>query len=115
MKAPVHEDSVPMPDEKGAVVPFLAQPLYARQALLLAVTSDLISAAEPGELSRVTFERISSAFSADSCFSYCFDPVGQRPRLVFGSGIPPQHLVAARSINSVRGIAGLLRQPTSRL
>jgi PAS domain S-box-containing protein len=106
MKVPVHEDSMPIPDHKGAVAPFLAQPLFARQALLLDVSSDLISAAEPGELSRMTFERIGPAFSADICFSYRFDPVGRRSRLVFGSGIPPEHLVAAQSLKLGQGYCG---------
>jgi PAS domain S-box-containing protein len=67
-----------------------------RQALLLEVTSDLIRASEPGELGRVTFEHVSSALGAVVCTNYRLDPAGQRLRLVFVHGIPPQYLDAAQ-------------------
>ena len=69
-----------------------------RQAMLLEVTSDLIRASEPGELSRRTFEHISSAFGAVVCTNYRLDLAGQRLRLVFVHGIPPEHLEAAQSL-----------------
>ncbi len=69
-----------------------------RQALLLEVTSDLIRASEPGELGRLTFEHVKSAFGAVVCTNYRLDPTGQRLRLVFVHGIPPEYLGAARSL-----------------
>ncbi len=69
-----------------------------QQALLLEVTSDLIRASEPGELGRATFEHVKSAFGAVVCTNYRLDPTGQRLRLVFVHGIPPEHLEAARSL-----------------
>jgi PAS domain S-box-containing protein len=69
-----------------------------RQALLLEVTSDLIRTSEPGELGRTTFEHVSPALGAVVCTNYRLDPTGQRLRLVFVHGIPPQHLEAARSL-----------------
>jgi PAS domain S-box-containing protein len=69
-----------------------------RQALLLEVTSDLIRASEPGELGRMTFERVSAALGADICFNYRLDPAGKRLRLVFGRGMPPEQLDAAQSL-----------------
>ena len=96
---------VPLHENTGAMVPFdLSERWRAedalrrnaeQQALLLEVTSDLIRASEPGELGRVTFEHISSAFGADICFNYRLDPEGQRLRLVFVRGIPPEPLKAA--------------------
>src|SRR5262252_4609880 len=114
MTMPLQEDAVPLHEDNGAVVPVLTQPLHARQAILLEVTSDLICASEPGELGRRTFERVRSAFDADICFNYRLDPVGQRPRLVFGSGIPPEHLEAAQSLELGKeycGIAAARCQP----
>jgi PAS domain S-box-containing protein len=69
-----------------------------QQALLLEVTSDLIRASEPGELGRMTFEHVSSAFGAVVCTNYRLDPAGQRLRLVFVHGIPPEYLEAAQSL-----------------
>jgi PAS domain S-box-containing protein len=107
---------VPLHDKTGAKIPFDiserrraedAQRRHTeRQALLLEVTSDLIRALEPGELARVTFEHISSAFGADICFNYRLDPPGQRLRLVFGRGIPPEHLGAAQSLELGQAFCG---------
>jgi PAS domain S-box-containing protein len=69
-----------------------------RQTLLLDVTSDLIRASEPGELGRMTFEHIKSAFGAVVCTNYRFDPAAQRLRLVFVHGVPPERLESARSL-----------------
>jgi PAS domain S-box-containing protein len=69
-----------------------------RQAMLLEVTSDLIRASEPGELGRMTFEHVKSAFGAVVCTNYRLDPARQRLRLVFVHGIPPEHLKAAQSL-----------------
>jgi PAS domain S-box-containing protein len=52
-----------------------------RQALLLEVTSDLIRAAEPGELSRLTFRRIGPVLGADICLNFRLDPESQHLRL----------------------------------
>ncbi len=86
-----------------------------RQTLLLEVTSDLIRASEPGELGRMTFEHIKSAFGAVVCTNYRFDPATQRLRLVFVHGVPPERLEDARSSNWVKSIAGLLQEPVSHL
>jgi PAS domain S-box-containing protein len=103
MTMPLHEDN-------GAVRPFLlTQPLHGEwQAILLEVTADLIHASEPGELGRMTFERVSSPFSADICFNYHLDPAGQRPRLVFGCGIPPEHLESAQSLELGQEYCGIV-------
>ena len=77
-----------------------------RQALLLEVTSDLIRASEPGELGRVTFEHISSAFDADICFNYRLDPGGHHLRLVFAHGIPADKQVAAQSLQVGQAFCG---------
>src|SRR5215467_10906598 len=69
-----------------------------RQSLLLEVTSDLIRASEPGELGRRTFEHVKAVFGAVVCTNYRLDPTGQRLRLVFVQGIPPEHLEGARSL-----------------
>ncbi len=69
-----------------------------RQAMLLEVTSDLIRASEPGELGRMTFEHVKSAFGAVVCTNYRLDPAARRLRLVFVHGIPPEHLEAAQSL-----------------
>jgi PAS domain S-box-containing protein len=69
-----------------------------RLALLLEVASDLIRASEPGELGRMTFERVKSAFGAVVCTNYRFDPATQRLRLVFVHGVPPERLEDARSL-----------------
>ncbi len=103
MTMPLHEDN-------GAVRPFLlTQPLHGEwQAILLEVTADLIHASEPGELGRMTFERVSSPFSADICFNYHLDPAGQRRRLVFGCGIPPEHLESAQSLELGQEYCGIV-------
>src|SRR5215831_9147398 len=95
---------VPLHDDTGARVPFdISEHRRAedelrrsaeQQTLLLKVTSDLIRASEPGELGRVTFEHISSAFGADICFNYRLDPARRRLMLVFAHGIPPEPLKA---------------------
>src|SRR5215475_15198251 len=69
-----------------------------RQAMLLEVTSDLIRASEPGELGRMTFEHVKSAFGAVVCTNYRLDPAARRLRLVFVHGIPPEKLEAAQSL-----------------
>jgi PAS domain S-box-containing protein len=76
-----------------------------RHALLLEVTSDLIRASGPGELGRMTFERVSSAFGADICFNYRLDP-GHRLRLVFARGIPPEQLEAAKCLGLGQAFCG---------
>ena len=68
------------------------------RALLFDVASDLIRASQPGELGRMTFEHISTAIGAAVCTNYRLDPAGQRLRLVFARGIPPECLEAARSL-----------------
>jgi PAS domain S-box-containing protein len=110
------EMAVPLHDNTGAVVPLgLSERRRAedalrrnaeQQALLLEVTSDLIRASEPGELGRVTFEHISSAFGADICFNYRLDPAGQHLRLVFVHGIPPEPLKAAQSLELGQAFCG---------
>ncbi len=112
MTVPQQEDTVPLHEDNAT--PFPTQPLHARQAILLDVTSDLIRASEPGELGRRMFERVRSTVDADICFNYRLDPVGQRPRLVFGCGIPPEHLEAAQSLELGKeycGIAAARCQP----
>jgi PAS domain S-box-containing protein len=76
-----------------------------RQALLLEVTSDLIRASEPGELGRVTFEHISSAFGADICLNYRLDPTGHL-RLEFARGITLDKQGAARSLQVGQAFCG---------
>jgi GAF domain-containing protein len=112
-------------EDEDTVVPFMTQPFSRwgaedasrphaeRQALLLKVTSDLIRASEPGELSRLAFEHISPAFGADVCTSYRLDPGEHRLRLEFARGIPPEHLEAAWSLELGQeycGIAAASRQ-----
>src|SRR5262249_54797115 len=107
MTVPLQDDTMPLPEDNDAMMPVLTEPLHARQAILLEVTSDLIRASEPGELSRRTFERVRSTVDADYCFNYCLDPVGQRVRLVFGCGIPPEHLEAAQSLELGKEYCGI--------
>src|SRR6266446_6601367 len=104
------EMTMPLHEDNGAVRPFLlTQPLHGEwQAILLEVTADLIHASEPGELGRMTFERVSSPFSADICFNYHLDPAGQRRRLVFGCGIPPEHLESAQSLELGQEYCGIV-------
>ena len=85
-----------------------------QQAMLLEVTSDLIRASEPGELGRMTFEHVKSAFGAVVCTNYRLDPATQRLKLVFVRGIPPEHLEAARTLELGQeycGTAAASRQP----
>jgi PAS domain S-box-containing protein len=77
-----------------------------RQALLLEVTSDLIRASEPGELGRVTFEHISSAFGADICLNYRLDPGARHLRLEFARGITLDKQGAARSLQVGQAFCG---------
>ncbi len=77
-----------------------------RQAMLLEVTSDLIRASGPGELGRMTFERVSAAFGADICFNYRLDPAGQHLRLVFARGIPPEQLEPAKCLELGQAFCG---------
>ena len=72
------------------------RPKAERYAMLLEVTSELIRASEPGDLCRTTFEHVKSALGAVVCTSYRLDPAGQRLRLVFVHGIPPEHVGAAQ-------------------
>jgi PAS domain S-box-containing protein len=91
--------------ERGQAQDALRQ--YAeRQAMLLEVTSDLIRASGPGELGRMTFERVSSAFCADICFNYRLDPVDKRLKLVFGRGIPQEQLEAAQWLELGQAFCG---------
>src|SRR5689334_8767768 len=69
-----------------------------RQAMMLEITSDLIRASEPGELGRMIFEHVKSAFGAVVCTNYRFDPAARRLRLVFVHGIPAEYLEAAQSL-----------------
>ncbi len=85
-----------------------------RQALLLEITSDLIRAAGPGELSRLTFRRIGPALGADICLNFRLDPESQHLRLEFESGIPPKLSARGRSIalgQAYCGMAAASRQP----
>jgi PAS domain S-box-containing protein len=85
-----------------------------RQAVLLEVTSDLIRAAEPSELSRLTFQHIGPAFSADICLNFRLDPGGQHLRLEFESGIPPELSATTQSLElgqAYCGMAAASRQP----
>src|SRR5215467_5945488 len=77
-----------------------------RQAMLLEVTSDLIRASGPGELGRMTFEHIRSAFGADICFNYRLDPATPHLRLVFAGGIPPEQLEAAKCLELGQAFCG---------
>jgi PAS domain S-box-containing protein len=80
----------------------------ARQGLLLKVTSDLIRAAEPSQLSRLTFQHIGPALGADICTNFRFDPGGQQLRLEFGSGIPPELWEAAQSLELGQAYCGMV-------
>ena len=112
--------AVPLHDDKGAVVPFDTSGLRhgedalrrqaERQALLLEVASDLMRTSDPGELGRVTFEHIKSAFGAVVCTNYRLDPTGQRLRLAFAHGIPPEKLEAAELDQEYCGTAAASRQ-----
>jgi PAS domain S-box-containing protein len=85
-----------------------------RQALLLEVTSDLIRATEPSELSRVTFQHIGPAFRADICLNFRLDPGGQHLELEFESGILPELSAATQSLElgqAYCGMAAASRQP----
>jgi hypothetical protein len=86
-----------------------------RQALLLEVVSDLIRTSDPGELGRMTFEHVKSSFGAVFCTNYRFDPTGQRLRSAFAYGIAPKSSKRPSRSNSVKNIAGPLRQAASAL
>jgi PAS domain S-box-containing protein len=86
-----------------------------RQSLLLEVTSDLIGASEPGELGRMTFEHIKSAFGAVVCTNYRLDPTGQRLHLAFAYGLPPGKLEAARSLELGQEYCGTAAASRQRL
>jgi PAS domain S-box-containing protein len=91
-----------------------AEDALRRQALLLEITSDLIRAAGPSELSRLTFQRIGPALDADICANFRLDPGGQHLRLEFKSGIPPELSEAVQSLELGRaycGMAAASRQP----
>src|SRR5947209_20415677 len=95
----LHEDKRVSFDSNVRVRARAALRRYAeRQAMLLEITSDLIRASEPGELGRMTFEHVKSAFGAVVCTNYRLDPVARRLRLVFVHGIPPEYLEAAQSL-----------------
>jgi PAS domain S-box-containing protein len=85
-----------------------------RQALLLEVTSGLIRAAEPNELSRLTFRHVGPALGADICLNFRLDPESQRLRLEFESGMPPEVSEATGSLalgQAYCGMAAARRQP----
>jgi PAS domain S-box-containing protein len=85
-----------------------------RQALLLEITSDLIRAAGPSELSRLTFQRIGPALGADICTNFRFEPGGQHLRLEFQSGIPAELSEAVQLLElgqAYCGMAAASRQP----
>ncbi len=85
-----------------------------RQALLLEIISDLIRAAGPSELSRLTFQRIGPALGADICTNFRLDPGGQHLGLEFESGIPPELSEAFRSLELGQAYCGMTaasRQP----
>jgi PAS domain S-box-containing protein len=86
-----------------------------RQSLLLEVTSDLIRASEPGELGRMTFEHIKSAFGAVVCTNYRLDPTGPRLKLAFAHGIPPERLEAAQSLELGQEYCGTAAASRQRL
>ena len=86
-----------------------------RQSLLLEITSDLIRGSDPGELGRVTFERIKSAFGAVVCTNYRFDPTGQRLSLAFSHGIPPEKVEAAKSLEVGQEYCGTVAEHRQRL
>src|SRR5215467_1211831 len=77
-----------------------------RYVMLLEVTSQLIRSSEPGDLGRVTFEHVSSAFDADICFNYRLDPGGHDLSLESARGIPPEHLGAAQSLQVGQAFCG---------
>src|SRR5215470_17035829 len=76
-------------------------------ATLREVTSDLIRASEPVELCRTTFEHVKSAFGAVICTNYRVDPAGQRLKLLFAHGIPPERLEAAQSLEFGQEYCGM--------
>jgi PAS domain S-box-containing protein len=78
-----------------------------RQASLLDITSDLIRATEPGQLSRLMFERIRTALDADICTNFRLAPGGERLTLEFGYGIPPEHLQVVQSLEINHGYCGM--------
>ena len=82
------------------------RPNVDRYAMLLKVTSELIRSSEPGDLARVTFEHVSSAFDADICFNYRLDPGGHRLSLEFARGIPPDKQLAAQSLQVGQAFCG---------
>jgi PAS domain S-box-containing protein len=85
-----------------------------RQAVLFEITSDLIRAAGPSELSRLTFQRIGPALDADICTNFRLDPEGRRLRLEFESGIPLELTEAVQSLElgqAYCGMAAASRQP----
>jgi PAS domain S-box-containing protein len=84
------------------------------QALLLEITSDLIRAAGPNELSRLTFQRIGPALDADICTNFRLAPGGQQLKLEFGSGIPPEMSESVKSLElgeTYCGTAAAIRRP----
>jgi PAS domain S-box-containing protein len=93
-------------EEKGTPLDIGERRHAERQAMLLEVTSNLIRASGPGELGRMTFERVSSAFGADICFNCRLDPVGKRLELVYGRGIPPEQIEAAQSLELGQSFCG---------
>ncbi len=84
------------------------------QALLLELTSGLLRATQPSELSRLTFQHIGPAIDADICTNFRLEPGAQRLRLEFGSGIPSELSEGAQSLElgqTYCGIAAANRQP----
>jgi PAS domain S-box-containing protein len=85
-----------------------------RQALLLRMTSDLIRAAEPSELSYLTFQHVRPVLDADICTNFRLDPGGHRLSLEFGSGIPPELADVVQSLEigeAYCGMAAASRRP----
>ncbi len=85
-----------------------------RQTLLLELTSGLLRATEPSQLSRLTFQHIGPAIAADICANFRLDSAAQHLTLEFASGIPQERLEAVQSLELGRtycGLAAANRQP----
>jgi PAS domain S-box-containing protein len=85
-----------------------------RQTLLLELTSGLLRATEPSQLSRLTFQHIGPAIGADICANFRLDSATQHLTLEFGSGIPPELSEALQSLElgqTYCGMAAANRQP----
>jgi hypothetical protein len=69
-------------------VPFDISERRRAERQAMEITSDLIHAAEPGELGRKAFEHVKSDLGLMVCTNYRLDPAAQRLRLEFVHGIP---------------------------